>query len=195
MRSTLTFSTCLVLFALASGCKEEPQDLFDETGVWSVEKYAIDGGQLNDVPQERKNAFQANFNPDLGVVAIGSCFSAANQDIDSAICHSNPAAAYWECKCFAYSFSESRMVWQPFEPGQEIPEVGDPELEGSGAIEVTVEEFPELGRGYMFYQIPEGVFSSDGVVSKFVLQQKSLSIWDESDPPGLGECSVACFGE
>lgn len=198
MRSTLTLLTCLALPALlVSGCKEEPQPLFDETGVWAVEKYALDGGQLEDIPQERKNAFMLNFDPGTGVVAVGSCFSATNQDIESAICKGNPEAAYWECQCFAYEFEKSRMVWQPFDPGQTPPPVGDPALEGSGAFEVLVETFPELGRGYLFNQIPEGVFSSDGVVSKFVLQQKSPSVWDTAEvaPEGLTECSMLCFGE
>ncbi|MFV8750275.1 hypothetical protein ACNOYE_06965 [Nannocystaceae bacterium ST9] len=170
--------------------------MFDETGVWAVEKYALDGGQLEDIPQERKNAFLLNFDSDLGVVAVGSCFSANNQDIESAICKSNPAAAFWECQCFAYEFKKSRMVWQPFDPGAEIPIVGDPEIEGSGAFEVLVEEFPSLGLGYLYNPMPMGVFDSDGTLSKYVLQQKAVNVWTEAEvaPDSLLECSVGCFG-
>jgi hypothetical protein len=197
MRSTLTPLALLALPALLTGCPEEPTKLFDETGVWAVEKYALDGGQLNDVPQERKNAFLLNFNPELGVVAAGSCKSADNQTINSAICVSNPNAAFWECQCFAYTFDDSRMVWQPFMAGEMPPEVLDPAIEGSGAFEVLVEEFPALGRGYQFAPLPMDVFDSDGALAKYVLQQKSTTIWDESEvtgDPTLLQCSEACFG-
>lgn len=197
MRSTLPRLTLLALPALlASGCQEEEPPLFDETGVWAVEKYALAGGAFSDIPQERKNAFLLNFNPDLGVVAVGSCYSADNQDIESAICKSNPAAAYWECQCFAYEFAKSRMVWQPFAAGEMPPVVGDPLIEGSEAFEVLVEVFPDLGRAYLFNPIPMGVFDSDGSASKYVLAQKSPTVWDNAEfaPESLAECSVACFG-
>jgi hypothetical protein len=199
MRSTLTPLALLALPALlASGCKEEEPPLFDETGVWSVEKYALDGGVLEDVPQERKNGFLFNFNPDLGVLAVGSCKSADNQTIESAICVSNPNAAYWECQCFAYTFDKSRMVWQEFLPGEMPPIVGDPTVEGSEAFEVLVEVFPGLGRGYLFSPLPMGVFDSDGDLSKYVLQQKSLAVWEDPEEvvaqESLAECSAGCFG-
>ncbi len=204
MRSTLTPSLALLALPalLASGCKEEELPLFDETGVWAIEKYALDGGQLEDIPQERKNGFLLNFNPELGVVAVGSCYSATNQDLESAICKGNPAAAYWECQCFAYEFEKSRMVWQPFtasDTPEMPPVVGDPGIDGSGAIEVLVEVFPDLGRGYLYNPFPEGVFDSDGTLSKYVFQQKSPSVWDDAEVVGIAgrtllECSTLCFG-
>jgi len=203
MRSTLSSPALLALPALflalvASGCKEEEPPLFDETGVWAIEKYALDGGQLQDIPQERKNAFLLNFDTDLGVVAVGSCYSATNQDLDSAICKTNPAAAYWECQCFAYEFDKSRMVWQSFMPGDTPPTViDDPTIEGAKSFEVLVEVFPDLGRAYLYNPLPIGVFDSDGALAKYVFAQKSTTVWDNAEvaPESLAECSVACFGE
>jgi hypothetical protein len=201
MRSTLTSLALLALPALlASGCKEEPGNLFDERGVWAIEKYALDGGVLDDVPQERKNGFLLNFNPDLGVVAAAGCVSAESQTIESAICKTNPNAAYWECQCFAYTFEKDRMVWQSFLPGEMPPVVEDPTVEGSTAFEVLVEEFPALGLSYQFSPIPMGLFDSDGDLAKYVFQQKSLNVWDNPEVPGgdgnpnLEACSVGCFG-
>lgn len=201
MRSTLTPLALLALPALlASGCKEEELPLFDETGLWAIEKYALDGGVLEDIPQERKNAFLLNFNSDLGVVAVGSCYSADNQNIESAICKSNPNAAYWECQCFAYEFEKSRMVWQSFMPGEMPPIIDDPTIDGAQSFEVLVEVFPELGAGYIFNPLPMGVFDSDGSVAKYVFQQKSTDVWNNPQVPGmapnptLADCSLACFG-
>lgn len=197
MRSTLTPLALLALPALlASGCKEEEPPLFDETGMWAIEKYALDGGVFQDMPQERQNAFLLNFNPDLGVVAVGSCVSADNQSIESAICKGNPNAAYWECQCFAYEFEKSRMVWQSFLPGEMPPIIQDPTIEGSESIEVLVEEFPGLGRAYIFNPLPMGVFDSDGSIAKYVFQQKATTTWTAAEvaAESIGECSVACFG-
>jgi hypothetical protein len=198
MRSTLTSLALLALPALlASGCKEEEGNLFDERGVWAIEKYALDGGVLDDVPQERKNGFLLNFDPDLGVVAAAGCVSAESQTIESAICKTDPNAAYWECQCFAYTFEKDRMVWQAFLPGEMVPIVGDPLIEDSGAFEVMVQEFTALGLSYQFSPIPMGLFDSDGDLAKYVFQQKSLNVWDSPEvpgDPGLDACSAGCFG-
>jgi hypothetical protein len=192
--------------AALTGCKEEETRLFDETGVWALERFSLTGGPFEDISQNRKNRFLLRFNPDDAVVAAAVCHEQGTTiNVQSSNC-TNAALSTWTCRCFSYTFDESRMVWQEFEPGTEPPPVGavggDGETDGGsgggGAHELFLAAPPDTTATYEFKSLPEGLFNSDGSSSKHVFQQKAVAIWTDVDingdgTPDLEACSQSCF--
>src|SRR5262245_46462054 len=87
-----------------TGCKEEPLPLFDEDGVWALEKYSLDGTPYEDINQGRKNRFLLRFKSSDMVVAAAACHE-MNDDVDpdSSSC-TNATLSEWSCQCFSYTF-------------------------------------------------------------------------------------------
>jgi hypothetical protein len=195
------------ILALVS-CKEEETFLFDEAGVWTLDRYSLDNSIYQEVNQGRKNKFLLRFKPEDGVVAAAGCHDDAPAEIDvnSSSC-TNTALATWSCQCFAYTYTESRMVWQEFAPGDVPPPVGavgggDGTDTGggtdTGAHEVNLSAYGETAATYQFDSLPEGLFSSDGDIAKHVFQLKADTIWTTVDinQDGMLDlelCSMQCF--
>ncbi|PRQ09635.1 hypothetical protein [Enhygromyxa salina] len=202
--------------SFSSGCKAEDNRLFDETGVWTLEKYSLDGTPYEDITQGRKNRFLLRFMPTAGIeppdlmgglVAAAACHEeGTNVDIKASTCV-NAEFSTWSCQCFAYTFEESKMVWQEYDPGQTPPVVGVPPAgdgtdEGGGefgdAIEIEVSAFGSSTSTYEFSSLPTGLFNSDGENARHVFQLKADSVWTDvdingDDVPDLEECSALCF--
>lgn len=197
-------ATAAVL-ALVS-CKEEDTRLFDETGVWTLDRYSLDGTPYQEVNQGRKNRFLLRFKPDDSVVAAAACHEQNTEvDVNSSSC-TNAALSEWSCQCFSYLYDGSQMIWQEFPPGDTPPAVGavaggdgtdGGEMEGT-AHEVNVSAFGDTAATFQFDTLPPGLFNSDGDLAKHVFQQKADSIWvdvdvNEDGVLDLEYCSQLCF--
>jgi hypothetical protein len=194
-------ATAAVL-ALVS-CKEEDTRLFDETGVWTLDRYSLDGSPYTEINQGRKNRFLLRFKPDDAVVAAAACHEQGFEvDVDSSSC-TNAALSEWSCQCFSYLYDGSTMTWQEFAPGDQPAPVGavdggDTEGTGMGAHEVNLSAFGTTAATYQFDSLPVGLFNSDGDLSKHVFQQKAPAIWLDVDVNADGvldleQCSKLCF--
>lgn len=210
MSTTRAITTAAVIVALANltGCKEEDTRLFDETGVWTLERYSLDGTPYQEVPQSRKNRFLLRFKPDDGVVAASACHEQGTEiDVNGSSC-TNASLATWSCRCFAYTYENSTMVWQEFAPGEPPPVVGTPAggdgtgdsggMMDGGAHELTVAAFGESAATYEFDSLPMGLFNSDGEISKHVFTLKADTVWTQVDvngdeTPDLEDCAISCF--
>jgi hypothetical protein len=217
--SRVVTTVAAVVVSLASlssltSCKVEDTRLFDETGVWTLEKFTIDGTPYQDINQGRKNRFLLRFIPNTdvepptgGIVAAAACHEMGSDiDVKGSTCV-NAGLSTWSCQCFAYTYEESTMVWQEFTPGETPPVVGTPaagdETGDTGgaagdAFEVSVSAFADSASTYLFDPLPAGLFNSDGDVSKHVFQIKADTVWTEVDinedgVPDLEECSQLCF--
>jgi hypothetical protein len=193
------------ILALAS-CQPEVTYLFDEEGVWTLDRYSLDGTPYQEINQGRKNKFLLRFKSSDGVLAAAACHDDPNEEIDvnSSSC-TNTLQSTWSCQCFAYTYENSRMVWQEFAPGDMPPAVGAVDGgdgtdggTGMGAHEVNLSAFGDTAATYQFDSLPAGLFSSDGDISKHVFQQKAVPIWTEVDVNqdgmmDLEQCSMLCF--
>lgn len=188
---------------LLMGCPEEDTRLFDETGVWSLERYSLDGSPYVDIAQNRKNRFLLRFKPDDKVVAAAACHEdGTTVDVNGSNC-TNAALATWTCQCFAYTYDNDRMVWQEFPLGEEPPAVGVPaegDTDGmsTGAHELFLAAPMGTTATYEFGPLPAGLFNSDGLISKHIFQIKADSVWTTTDintdgTADLEVCSQECF--
>lgn len=198
--------TAAVVAALAcmTSCKEEDTRLFDETGVWTLEKYSLMGEPFQDIAQVRKSRFLLRFKPGDGVVAAASCHEQGDDpDIRSSTCV-NAGLSEWSCRCFAYTYDTSTMIWQEFPPGETPPVVGTPDIgetdgsDDNGAHIVELASFGGSTSTFEFSPLPLDLFNSDGDLSTHVLQLKADSVWTEvdinmDDTPDLDMCSQSCF--
>ncbi len=193
----------LAVTATLTACPEEDTRLFDETGVWALEQYSVDGSPYTDIAQNRKNRFLLRFKPDDGVVAAAACHE-QNTDVDVNMSNcTNAALSTWTCQCFSYTYDNSRMLWQEFAPGETPPPVGsagDGETDGGGdgATEVLLAAPEGTSATYQFGPLPAGLFNSDGSASKYVFQIKADSVWTDVDlnsdgVADLEACSQSCF--
>ena len=203
MLSSRTSTTLGVLLAFAAlaGCAEEDTRLFDETGVWTLEKYTLDGTPFKDVDQNRKNRFLLRFKPDDGVVAAAACHESGTEvSVDSSTCV-NAGLSTWDCRCFSYAYDTDRMVWAEFDPGATPPLVSldeDAPVIPEDSHSLQVAAFENAASTYQYISLPMGLFNSDGEVSKHVFQIKANSVWTEADinmdgMMDLETCSMSCF--
>jgi hypothetical protein len=198
------FATAAVL--ALGGCPEEDTRLFDETGVWTLDRYSLDGTPYQEINQGRKNRFLLRFKPDDAVVAAAACHEQGFEvDVNSSSC-TNAALSTWSCQCFSYTYEGSQMIWQEFAPGDTPPPVGavgggdgtdSGGTEGS-AHAVNLSAFGETAATYQFDTLPLGLFNSDGELSKHVFQVKADTIWtmidlNDDGMLDLEECSSLCF--
>ncbi len=198
------FAALIAATVTLGACQEEDTRLFDETGVWALEQYSIDGGPYTDIAQNRKNRFLLRFKPDDGVVAAAACHEQNTPiDVNSSNC-TNAPLSNWACYCFAYTYDNNRMVWQEFAPGEMPPPVGAPGADGetdgggSGAQEVILAAPEGTTATFEFASLPPGLFNSDGEISRHIFQEKAESVWTGTDingdgTPDLDPCSMSCF--
>ena len=194
----------LAATATLTGCTEEDTRLFDETGVWALESYSLEGGPYVDIAQNRKNRFLIRFSPGDKVVAASACHEMGTTvDVNSSNCTNAPLST-WSCQCFSYTYDEDRMVWQEFQPGDTPPPVGAPggdgdtEGGGEGAHELFVEAVTGAASTFQFQSLPSTLFNSNGTSSKYVFQLKADTVWTNADvngdgTPDLDACSASCF--
>lgn len=209
----------LGLCLTAGACKEDPPTpkLFDETGVWSVIDYDLEGsGILNPIlNSNRRDAFMLSFDPVEKVVTTASCVeSATNSNTpDNSPCLVSPSTTEWQCRCFSYDFVREEMLWREFNAGDIPPivslsdsetpmgeEGGGESGSGSGGgdggepsddLLVYVAEIMDISSTFNFRPLPEDLFGSNGESSRFVLQSRAGSVFDKvyDDPEGRAACS------
>ena len=133
----------LALAALAvalPGCKEEdegPSKLFEEDGVWSLQRYELTGmsTMLNEVnPSARRDAFLLKLDSANNVATAAWCGLDETDTPNNSLCRQQPLDADWYCRCFAYAYEEDRMRWVEFDAGSTVPivELDDPPPGGGG---------------------------------------------------------------
>jgi hypothetical protein len=205
-RSSHLIATAALLAATATltACPEEDTRLFDEEGVWTLEQYSLDGGPYTDIAQNRKNRFLLRFKSADKVVAAAACHEQnTDADVNSSNC-TNAALSTWTCQCFSYTYDNDRMVWQEFAPGETPPPVGAPGADGetgggeTGAHELFLAAPMGTSSTYEFGPLPLDLFNSDGQLSKYIFQQKAVSVWTDTDLDmdgvlDLEACSMSCF--
>jgi hypothetical protein len=174
----------------------EDTRLFDETGVWALDRYSLDGTPHQEINQGRKDRFLLRFGPDDAVVAAAACHEQGFEvDVNSSSC-TNAALSTWSCQCFSYTYEGSQMIWQEFAPGDQPPPVGA--VGNGGAHEVDLSAFGETAATYQLDSLPLGLFNSDGDLSKHVFQLVADTIWTTVDINDDGmldleQCSMLCF--
>lgn len=203
-RPVITAALVTTALACLTSCEEEDTRLFDEAGVWTLEKYSLAGEPYQDIAQGRKNRFLLRFKPADGVVAASGCREEGSElDIRSSTCV-NALLSEWTCQCFAYTYDTSTMVWQEFPPGETPPAVGAPASgetdgdTGDGAHVIQLESFSGSTSTFEFASLPADLFNSEGEQAKHVFQLKADSVWtdvdlDMDDTPDLDMCSQLCF--
>lgn len=214
-RPSLLVLAALGLGLTAGACKEDPPTpkLFDEQGTWSVIRYDLEGnGDLRDVDvMTRRDSFMLQFDAAEKVVTTAACIETDADDVSNSLCLINPQDTRWDCRCFGYDFVREEQLWREFNPGDIPPVVSlsaseDPPPAGGtggtgtgggdggggdGDTLVLVAEIMDVNSTFNFRPLPEGVFGSDGVVSRFVMQKRADSLFEKvfEDPEGRAACS------
>lgn len=173
------------LTVLAGGCEEEGRDvLFDEDGTWALLLYDIDGRGLEEFSaSSRVDQFMVHFKTNEeetgGIAAAASCIdSMGRTDLTQTLCDVDK----FECRCFDYTFEGSAMTFTDRAP--KGGEVTDPK---TTAVEVA--EYEGYSSTYRFEPLPEGLFNSDGEISRYVLQARGNALFM---PTGcLDACGIA----
>ncbi|MCA9709314.1 MAG: hypothetical protein KDK70_25955, partial [Myxococcales bacterium] len=109
-------------------CKEDPPTpkLFDETGVWSVISYDLEGsGELTEInTTNRRDAFMLHFDPVERVVTSAACIEPGqNETPADSPCLVSASTTEWQCRCFGYDFVREEMLWREFNAGDVPPMV------------------------------------------------------------------------
>lgn len=192
--------------ALTGACKDDPPTpkLFEEEGAWSVIRYDLDGttGLVDINNANRRDAFMLSFDSHIRVVTTAACVEREGDTVADSSCLLNPSDTFWDCQCFAYDYVNDEMLWREFNPGDIPPDVslaaadepGDGTTGGGGGggddTLITLSEIPDINSTYNFRPLPDGVFGSDGVVSRFIFQKRSPSVFGRAyeDPDGRPGC-------
>jgi hypothetical protein len=207
-RPSLSLLAVLGLGLTAGACADDPPPpkLFQEDGTWSVVRYDLTGGgQLREVDvMTRRDAFMLHFDASAKVVTTAACIESPADNVSNSLCLINPQDTRWDCRCFAYDFVREEQLWQEFNAGDLPPKVslsssddaaaGDSEGGGGGGDNetyVTVGEVPDVSSTYSFRPLPDGVFGSNGMSSRFIVQKKANSLFDRvfDDPDGRATCT------
>lgn len=187
----------LVLAALglaAGGCQDDPppSKLFQEAGVWSVITYDLEGnGEQADVDvMTRRDSFLLHFDNAARVVTTAACVETDADTVADSLCLINPDDTHWSCRCFGYAFEEDQQLWREFNAGDTPPvvKISDSENgagttggggEGTGDTIVQVSEIMDVNSTFNFRPLPEDVFGSNGISSRFVMQKRADSLFDK----------------
>ncbi len=198
MRLSLVLCFCFALPA-TSGCKDEetPGGAFAEDGIWSLQRHALDGGVSTNLIPGRADEFLLRFDASKKVMAAASCTpndGTVHDGVGEGGCSLNPAIAEWACRCFAYTFLGTEMVFEEFGQGENPPIVSDPDETDSAGQAASLQIYAALVSGSQNIELqplPAGVFESDGDLSSYVLQQRASVVWNT---PKYGElyCSNYC---
>jgi len=203
----------LGLCVTLGACKDDPPTpkLFDETGVWSVIQYDLEGtGSLKEIRlANRRDAFMLEFDPSEKVVTAAACVEPGSETPDDSPCLNSPSTTEWRCRCFAYDFVNDEMLWSEFNAGDIPPDVSlgaadEPMAEeegGSGTDDggdeepsdetlISVAEIMDVSATYNFRPLPMDLFGSASSTSRFILQSRTPSVFDRvyDDPDDRGTC-------
>lgn len=204
----------LTLSLLAFGCADEPSNLFDEDGVWSLTAFDLTGtAPLDQIDERREDGFLLKFDSGRGLVAAANCLDPRRDP--NAPPDSNPGSVFcsngddrddpanWACNCFAYRFEGERMQWLPYDAGSAAPTIvadpalgsyfpcagaeppADPATMGNPLLASDVEDV-ELTQ--VLQSLPINTWASDGTCSRYQIQQKAARLFDVST------CEAQCFG-
>lgn len=208
----------LAVLGLAAGaCKEDPPTpkLFDEQGVWSVIVYDLEGtGAQADIDVDtRRDSFLFKFDKSEKVVQTAACIETDADTVADSLCLRTPDDTHWSCRCFAYDFVEDQQLWREFNAGDIPPEVKLSDADdpaggetggtssgggggGTGDTLVQVSEIEDVNSTFNFRPLPEGVFGSNGISSRFVMQKRADSLFDKvsMDPDGRPGCEPCVAG-
>lgn len=197
--SMLRRPSLLVLAALglaAGGCKDDPppSKLFQEAGVWAVTVYDLEGNgeQANVDVMSRRDSFLLQFDNAARVVTTAACVETDADTVADSLCLINPDDTHWSCRCFGYAFERDQQLWREFNAGDIPPvvtlddegEAGDTSTAdggggGDGDTIVQVSEIEDVNSTFNFRPLPEGVFGSNGISSRFVMQKRADSLFDK----------------
>ena len=176
------------------GCKDDPPGkLVDESGVWSLLRYDTGEGVMPLDQDSQKDAFLLKFEPGPKVVTAAACgMETTDNEPGESVCTQHPTITGWACRCFGYAYEEDRMQWREFAAGEAPPNFAFEEPDDGGAADesgsgtgagggsdsyITISEIPESDK-YNFQPLPEGVFGSDGQVSRFEFVKRATSVFD-----------------
>lgn len=205
----------LVLAALglaAVGCKDDPPTpkLFAEDGVWSVITYDLEGnGEQADIDvMTRRDSFLLQFDSAERVVTTAACIETDADTVADSLCLINPDDTHWSCRCFGYAFEHDQQLWREFNAGDTPPVVAISDSDnggdggtagtaggggggGDGDTLVQVSEIMDVNSTFNFRPLPEDVFGSNGISSRFVMQKRADSLFDKvyDDPEGRPPCT------
>ncbi|MEM7154171.1 MAG: hypothetical protein AAF799_15090 [Myxococcota bacterium] len=200
----------LVLGACAGD--EETPKLFDEEGVWSVIRYDLEGsGDLKDIDtMNRRDAFMLSFDSAERIVTAAACIGDANETPASSSCLLTPSETDWDCKCYAYDYVGDQMLWHEFQAGDIPPDVSlanvddsapadDESGGGSGAGEdqtiVDLSDIEDVASTFNFLPLPDGLFGSNGVSSRYTFQGRAGSVFDPVFNDDIRETCEPCIAE
>lgn len=181
------------LTVLAGACGDDgPIPLFDEKGTWALYFFDVDGELTAFDNGARVDKFLINYDPtdpEHKIVSAASCIdSMGRTDVTQSLCDTDN----FECRCFTYTFEETKMIWTEFPAaGGELPP--DPPEDSAAPKSgepyvIELEEYnPDDYEGtYRYSTLPYGLFNSDGVESRFVFQQRGNSVFEPT------MCQAAC---
>jgi hypothetical protein len=165
--------------------------LFDEDGVYSLERYDLDGAGFSEIDSNtRENAFLMKLDAGARVAQVAMCGETEGDLPSDSLCRVlGGETSSWFCSCYAYAFGGSEMLWRPFSPDETPPDVAFPGE--SGDTQIVVEIVEGVAGMHEFSPLPEGVFGSDGVDAAFRFQLVAPSIFDQvfDDPEGRPGCT------
>lgn len=171
LRSPLSTGTTTALCALLlGGCSPDDERITDvENGAWTVAAYDLEGdGTYSFKEQSCKTAAIVRFvSDDVLYVARNKSLSSIT---DETCVSTEPE---WFCTCFAYSYKSDTQTWVEFDAGATPPTVT--ENAGNGTT-ITLSEDPDISDRYIFSPLPEGIFSSDGESSSYILARKAETL-------------------
>lgn len=171
LQHSLSGVLCALLVAAGACSEEGPTTLFAEQGTWALFQYDLDGTGIFPLDQDRVDKFLIYFDSEAKIVAAAECVdSMGRTDVDSALCDIDE----FQCRCFEYLYEESKMVWTEFSPEgaatpPEPPEDSDAAPVGT-PFTINLEAYPNSMGTYRYSGMPYGLFTSDGVSSRYVFQ-------------------------
>lgn len=158
------------------------EGIVDEAGVWSLQRFALDGTNWVAVDQQaRQNAFMLRFDPDRETVAAATCVGGGSSHVQSSLCRIDINYT-WECRCFSYAWTGlNNMAWAEFEPGMGPGNLDSPDVESA------VQEDLEINGAALWSPLPADLFNSNEV-SRYQLLPRAEFLFEETG------CAEACAG-
>lgn len=166
------FGVLCALVVAAGACKEEgPTYLFEEQGTWSLFQFDLDGTGIFPLDQDRVDKFLIHFDSEAKRLATASCVdSMGRTDITSSLCDTGE----FECRCFDYLYEDAKMVWTEYSTDTSATPPEPPEdstaAKPGTPFTINLEEYPNSQDTYRFSGLPYGLFTSDGMISRYVFQ-------------------------
>jgi hypothetical protein len=158
-----------------------PDQAVRREGTWSLDKFDIGEGITNLDLQEREDQFLLYFDPETEIVAAAACIdSMGNIDITESLCDTGVHLPLLQLhvRRDADDLDRVRARGPPGPAGPARPEDedgADPSPASRSASQL--EAYPESNNTYRYSGLPFGLFSSDGVSSRYVFQVRGESVF------------------